>query len=100
MMEINPLSLVNPLTPIDSAAGLDGNTEQTRAAVTAVRALNKSELFGQDRELLFTRDSDTRKPVIRIVSRTTGEVLDQIPPERVLKIAAELAKQGKDGSAA
>jgi len=98
-MEINPLSLVNPLTSIDPAAKPDSATELTRAAVTAVRALNKSELLGQDRELLFTRDSDTRKPVIQIVSRQTGEILDQIPPERVLEIAANLATYGEDGFA-
>jgi len=95
-MEINPLSLVNPLTSIDPAAKPDDATELTRAAVTAVRALNKSELLGQDRELQFTRDSD-RKPVIRIVSRQTGEILDQIPPERVLEMAANLATYGEDG---
>lgn len=99
-MEINPLSMVSPLTPIDPAPRLDANTELTRATVVAVRALNKSELFGKDRELQFMRDSDTRRPIIRIVSRKTGEVLDQIPPESVLKIAANLAKQGEDGSTA
>ena len=97
-MEITPLSRNSPLAPADAAPKLDnGSTQLTRATVAAVRALNKSELLGEDRQLLFTRDSDTRKPVVRIVSRKTGEVLDQIPAERVLKILADLGKHGEDG---
>jgi uncharacterized FlaG/YvyC family protein len=98
-MEINPLSLISPLTPPNPNPRLEGATELTRAAVAAVRALNKTELLGDDRQLLFARDSETRKPVIRIVSRKTGEVLDQLPPERVLRILADLSKQGEGGSA-
>ena len=98
-MEINPISRTNPLLLTDPNPKLEGNTEITRATVAAVRALNKSELFGEDRQLLFTRDAETRKPVVKIVSRKTGEVLDQIPPEGVLRIMADLGKQGQEGSA-
>jgi uncharacterized FlaG/YvyC family protein len=96
-MEISPITRTNPLMPADPTPKLEGNTDLTKSAVAAVRALNKSELFGEDRQLLFTRDADTRKPVVRIVSRKTGEVLDQIPPEAVLKIMADLGKQGQEG---
>lgn len=99
-MEINPLSLISPLTPPNPNAKLEGPTELTRAAVAAVRALNKTEMFGDDRQLLFARDSETRKPVIRIVSRKTGEVLDQLPPEHVLRIMASLSMPKEDGSVA
>ena len=53
--------------------------------VTAVRALNKSELYGEDRQLQFARDPGTRMMVIRIVRPNTGEVIEQIPPEHVLR---------------
>ena len=59
--------------------------------VAAVRALNKSELLGSGRELKFTRDSQTQKMVIQIVDKS-GDVVDQIPPEQVLRIMANLGK--------
>jgi len=99
-MEINPLSLSRPLAPMDAVVKPSGSAELTLATVAAVRALNRSELFREDRQLLFARDAETQKPVVRIVSRRTGEVLDQIPPESVLKIMADLRKQGRDGSEA
>lgn len=58
-----------------------------RQLVTAVHEVNRSELLGEGRQLTFTRDPDTRKPVIQIVDQNTGEVLDQIPPESVLQLA-------------
>lgn len=53
--------------------------------VTAIRALNKSELYGQDRQLQFARDPGTRMMVIRVVRPNTGEVIEQIPSEQVLR---------------
>jgi flagellar protein FlaG len=61
-----------------------------REIVTAVAALNKAEWRGQDNELTFTMDRDTRRPVIRIIDRTTKEVLEQIPAKSVLHAAANL----------
>jgi uncharacterized FlaG/YvyC family protein len=53
-------------------------------------------MMGSDRELQFTRDAVTKRPVIRILRRGTGEVLDQIPPEQVLEILTNLTSQGKE----
>jgi uncharacterized FlaG/YvyC family protein len=47
-------------------------------------------LLGSDRELQFTRDSQTQKMVIQIVDRQSGDVLDQIPPEQILLMMANL----------
>ena len=78
VMEISLLHRFSPIISVDT--------------VTAVRALNKSELLG-NHELLFARDSATRTTVIQIVERNTGEVLEQIPPEQVLQMMAQLAEQ-------
>jgi hypothetical protein len=99
-MEINPVSMIMPLAPTDVAVRPNGSVELTLATVAAVRALNRSELLGEDRQLLFARDGETQKFVVKIVSRKTGEVLEQIPPESVLKIMEDLRKQGRDGSEA
>ncbi len=77
---------VAPVAPVDKTA-------ETREIVRAVRALNRSEMFGQDNELLFQRDRQTQRMVLRIVNRQTNEVISQIPPEYVLRLAQDL-KQG------
>jgi uncharacterized FlaG/YvyC family protein len=88
---------MNPLPPIDLAAKPGDQAAMTRTVVAAVRALNKSQLLGDEREMSFARDQDTQKMVIRIVARGTGEVLDQIPAEQMLRILEDLRLQGKDG---
>ncbi len=54
----------------------------------AVRAINQSDLFGHDRELVLARDPKTRADMIKIVSRSDGEIIGQIPTEVVLQMAA------------
>jgi len=60
-----------------------------REIVSAVNEVNKSELMGEGRQLAFTRDPETRRPVIQIIDQNTGEVLDQIPSETLLQIAQQ-----------
>lgn len=61
-----------------------------RELIQAVHALNGAEVFGQNQELTFVLDRDTRKPLLRIVDRKTGEVIAQVPPEHVLRLAKNL----------
>ena len=61
-----------------------------REVVTAVHELNKSELMGEGRQLTFTRDPETRRPVIQIIDQSTGEVIDQIPSETLLQLVQQL----------
>jgi uncharacterized FlaG/YvyC family protein len=79
---------------MNALAGSQNKAEQdpakTRAVVSAVKGLNKSEFLGQDRELVFGVDPDSQRPVVRIVERETGIVIDEIPPGVVLRLAAAL----------
>jgi uncharacterized FlaG/YvyC family protein len=68
---------------------VEQNSDQ-RELIQAVRAVNSSEMFGQDNELAFHRDQDTRKMVIQVTNRKTGDVISQIPPEYVLAMAREM----------
>ena len=77
-----PVSTPAPVTPEQLA--------ENRDLVQAVKALNAAASFGDDNELAFLMDRTTRLPVIRIVNRKTNEVVDQIPPEYVLRLAEEL----------
>lgn len=64
-------------------------TEDQRALIQAVRAVNASGLLGQEDELTFKIDRAAGIAVVRIVNKKTGELVQQIPNEQVLKMAEE-----------
>jgi flagellar protein FlaG len=66
---------------------------QNRDVVQAVKALNAAEMFG-DNELEFQRDPQTHRMLIRVVNRKTKELVSQIPPDYVLRLAENI-KQPK-----
>jgi len=77
-------TVVQPASPDQRA--------QIQAVKAAVKTLNdapKDEKFGPDNELTFFLDRASRQAVVRIVNRNTGEVVQQIPNERVLRMAEE-----------
>jgi uncharacterized FlaG/YvyC family protein len=91
-MEIHALYGVSNTLPIDPVSRSREEVDAQKAVVAAIRALNKSEMLGSDRELQFARDSQTQKMVIRIVDSRSGDVLSQLPPEEVLRIMATLGQ--------
>ena len=89
-MEIGSVqSNTQALTVAPSPVAPGRHPEQTEV-IQAVKAINESELFGQQNELTFALDRETRRPVVRIVDRQTNEVVRQIPPETVLRVAEDL----------
>jgi flagellar protein FlaG len=72
------------VTPVDNSAS-------NRDVVQAVKALNGTEMFGEN-ELTFQKDPQTHRMVIKIVNRHTEEVVMQIPPEYVLQLAEDLKR--------
>jgi uncharacterized FlaG/YvyC family protein len=76
---------VEPPTPAPAQAASHG--VENRELIQAVRALNSTEMFGHDNELMFQRDRRTQRMVIQVVNRETHEVISQIPPEYVLRLA-------------
>ena len=81
-----PLNTAAPAPPDQAQAA------ENRNLVQAVKAVNSAQSFGDQNELSFTLDRNTRLPVIRIVDRTTRKVIQQIPPEYVLRLAEEARK--------
>ncbi|MEX2261285.1 MAG: flagellar protein FlaG [Bryobacteraceae bacterium] len=63
---------------------------ETRALHRAVRELNESGAYGAKNELVFVIDRATRRPLLRVVNRETREVIVQLPPEQVLRLADDL----------
>jgi len=76
---------------------LDRN-ELLRNASTTVRALNSLNIA--DREFAVVRDPQSQKFVIRVVDRTTGDIVDQFPPEDILNLLSQFAatSEPKPGS--
>lgn len=61
-----------------------------REMIRAVKAINATELFGQNNELTFVLDRETHRPLVRIVDKKTRQVIRQIPPEYALRMAEDL----------
>lgn len=90
-MEITIDGLRQSLQSLSQNSGPShANLPDNRPAMEAVKAINQSELFGHDRELVLARDPTTHQNMIRIVSRSDGQVIGQIPTEIALQMAAFL----------
>ena len=76
-----------PVVPEDKAA-------ENRQVIHAVKALNATEMFGPENELLLQKDPESRRMVVRMVNRKTREVVSQVPCEYVLRLAEDLKDQG------
>lgn len=89
-MEIGPSNRVDMSTPVTSQTASQDWLSNDRQAVAAVQWLNKAEWLGQERELKYRHDPKTGKLTIQVVDRQTGEIVDQIPPESILRLVTEL----------
>jgi len=94
-MEIGPAGRVDMSAPVTSQTTSQDWLLNDRQAIAAVQWLNQAEWLGQDRELTYKRDGKTGKLVIQILERQTGDVVDQIPPESVLRLVTELQAELK-----
>jgi uncharacterized FlaG/YvyC family protein len=89
-MEITTDGLRQSLMMSQNSGVSQVNLPDNRPTQEAVKAINQSELFGHDRQLVLARDPKTRQDMIRIVSRSDGETIGQIPSETALQLAAFL----------
>ena len=65
-------------------------TAQQPDVVQAVKAVNEASLFGKQYELSFDTDPNSGRTLLRLVDRNTREVVRQIPPDYVLRLAREV----------
>ena len=75
--------------PVQTEPACLNQLAEHRELIQAVRTVNGSDLMGQNSELSFLLDRETRRPVLRLVDRKTNQVIRQIPPEYVLQMAKE-----------
>jgi uncharacterized FlaG/YvyC family protein len=85
---LQPLEPAAPVSAVEQPA-------QTRDVVQAVKALNSTEMFGEQNELVFQMDPQAKRMVMQIVNRQTKEVVSQIPPEYVLRLSEDMKKLEK-----
>ncbi|HEV1284377.1 MAG TPA: flagellar protein FlaG [Bryobacteraceae bacterium] len=64
-------------------------SEDQKALLQAVKVVNSAEMFGQENQLTFRVDRAAGIAVVRIINRKTGELVQEIPNEQVLKMAEE-----------
>ena len=63
---------------------------ERRELVKAVKELEQSAVAGDGNELRLALDRETKRPVVRIVNRETGELIRQFPTEEVIRLAQSL----------
>ena len=92
-MEIGKIANVSALTAVEPTSPITPRErEQQQQLIQAVAAVNSAQLFGEFTELTFSYDRHARKTVLRIVDRKTGEVVQQLPPEDLLRLATALGR--------
>lgn len=86
-MEVNKVNTttVPPNSVVDTKLPIKPELTQ------AVKAVNSAKLFGQDTELSFLMDRESKHFVVRLVEKDTRKVIRQIPAEQVLRWADALA---------
>ena len=90
-MYIGATSQVN-LQPWTADLATGSTAEDRHALASAVRTINQSGMW-PGRELAFHVDPVTRRFTVEVLNSETGEILEQIPSEEALKIAAELSSK-------
>jgi uncharacterized FlaG/YvyC family protein len=64
-------------------------TALLQSVKAAVKTVNDAQLFGQDNEVTFRIDRAVNIAVVRVINKQTGELVQQIPNEQMLKLAEE-----------
>lgn len=62
-----------------------------QAVIQAVQAINAADLFGPENELTFVKDPHSNRLLTRVISRSSHELVAQIPSEEVLRMAEEIS---------
>jgi flagellar protein FlaG len=96
-MQIGPISRIDPSELRTSQSQSQQHPFEAGELARAVKLLNQSNLFGDRRELSFRWDADSHRPIVRIVDRQSGEVIQEIPSQELLRMTAEMEKSKAEG---
>jgi uncharacterized FlaG/YvyC family protein len=65
---------------------------ERKRLMQAVSQVNESAMLGEINELTSRVDRRTRKVVVRVINRQTGEIVFELTPDYVLRMAEELKR--------
>lgn len=91
-----PLKVVGQISGNESVTTLQQKTVDERSAAVPAEALKGAVSQMQDfaqvlqRELQFDLDEDSGRTVVRVIDRTSGDLIRQIPSEEVLALAKHM----------
>ncbi|HUP03537.1 MAG TPA: hypothetical protein VMU19_06085 [Bryobacteraceae bacterium] len=88
-MEMDPVRRYAALLASDPVSPA-GNAAEVREILQAVRAVNRSEMFGGENFLDYQIDPGTRKATVRLLRRKTREEVDRYPAEYIVRMAEDL----------
>jgi uncharacterized FlaG/YvyC family protein len=94
-METSAVSRASQPLEVGAPAASPEHAVPTRDVVQAVKALNATEMLGEENEAVYQVDRQTHRIVIQIVNKKTKEVQAQIPPEYVLRLGQDLNQSEK-----
>jgi uncharacterized FlaG/YvyC family protein len=86
---LNISSISNLTTTAPQPVEARPPTPDQKKLIQAVKTVNAAGLIGQENELTFIIDRAAKIAVVRLINRKTGEVVQQIPTQQVLKMAEE-----------
>lgn len=87
---VNPIVIPAGVTQTTTPAQTPEQASDRSKLVQAVKTVNDTKSFGENSELTFVLDPTTRRTLTRVIDSQTKEVLMQIPPEYVIRMAEEL----------
>jgi uncharacterized FlaG/YvyC family protein len=87
---------ISPISGLSGAAGAgQSGTAASESLSTALAAVSRlNSLSTADREFAVVRDPGSNRFVIVVRDKNTGTVLDQFPPEEILKMLSQLSSAG------
>jgi uncharacterized FlaG/YvyC family protein len=65
---------------------------QQREIIQAVRNLNAAEMMGYENQLQFRIDRQAKRMRVHLIRRQTGEVIEEVSSEDVLRLAEDLPR--------
>jgi hypothetical protein len=93
-MEIGQLGRISIGAPAADPA--QDSLAAMRELVSAIGGLNRQEFLQRGHELILRRGVGKRSAMADLVDLETGEVLDELPPEQVLRMMDELEKEREE----
>jgi len=86
-MEIPPIGGISSTASSLAGQSDPAQTSNLRDTLTAAQKLNNLNIA--DREFSVVRDPVSQRFVVVLRERSTGQVIDQFPPESILKMLSE-----------